>query len=135
MSQVAELVRLFYEQLWNQKNLAIANEILDEQVSFRGSLGQQMVGRSAVCEYVKSVTSSLANYTCDIQDLVVEKDKAVARVQFSGIHTGEFMGYKPTGKEVDWVGAAFFESHEEALTKIWVLADLQSLRSKLERIE
>jgi hypothetical protein len=43
------------------------------------------------------------------------------------------MGYKPTGKEVEWIGAAFFESKDGKLTNIWVLGDLEGLRSKLDQ--
>ena len=133
MAQVADLVKLFYEQLWNQKNFELANEILDEQINFRGSLGSAMVGRAKVCEYVKNVTTALADYHCDIQELVVEGKKASAKVLFKGIHVGEFMDYEPTQKEVSWLGTAFFESSNGVLTNIWVLGDLVGLRSKLEQ--
>ena len=133
MAQVSDLVKLFYEQFWNQKNFEIANEILDQQINFRGSLGSAMVGRAKVCDYVKDVTTSLADYHCDIQELVVEGEKASAKVLFTGIHVGEFMGYEPTQKEVSWLGTAFFESSNGVLTNIWVLGDLVGLRSKLEQ--
>ena len=133
MAQVADLVKLFYEQLWNQKNLEIANEILDEQINFRGSLGSAMFGRAKVCEYVKDVTTSLADYRCEIQELIAEGEKASAKVLFKGIHVGAFMGYEPTQKEVAWMGTAFFESSNGLLTNIWVLGDMQGLRSNLGR--
>lgn len=133
MSEIADLVRLFYEQLWNQRDFGVANQILHEQVSFRGSLGQEMVGRDKVCDYVKSVTKALNQYACDVQNLVVEGEKAAAKVLFKGIHVGEFMGHAPTGKEVSWMGAAFFESKNGLLTEIWVLGDTQGLNSKLEQ--
>lgn len=133
MTPIADLVKLFYEQLWNQKNLEIANEILDERINFRGSLGSAMVGRAKVCEYVMDVTNALADYYCDVQELVVEGEKASAKVLFKGIHVGEFMDYEPTQKEVAWMGTAFFESSNGTLTNIWVLGDLAGLRSKLEQ--
>lgn len=135
MTPIADLVKLFYEQLWNQKNLEIANQILDEQINFRGSLGSAMLGRAKVCDYVKDVTTSLTDYHCEIQALVAEGDKASAKVLFKGIHVGEFMGYEPTKKEVSWMGTAFFESSNGVLTNIWVLGDLAGLRSKLEQNE
>ncbi len=131
MAQISDLVKQFYLQLWNQRDFEIANQILQEQVSFRGSLGPAMVGRDRVCEYVKSVTDALQNYTCEIQEIVVDGQKAAAKVLFRGIHVGQFMGFEPTGKEVSWLGAAFFESENGLLTTIWVLGDIQSLTSNL----
>ena len=133
MSKVAELVRLFYDQFWNQRDLAIAGQIFHEQINFRGSLGQTMVGREKVCEYALEVTTSLDKYTCEVRELVAEGDKAAAMVKFHGIHVGEFLGYEPTGREVEWVGSAFFESRAGVLSEIWVLGDIQGLRALLDR--
>ena len=133
MSQLTSLVDLFYQQLWNQKNFEIAEQILADQIEFKGSLGSTMVGRDKVCEYIESVTTALDNYTCQIQQLVVEDNKAAAKVLFSGIHVGDFIGYQATGKEVEWIGAAFFESEHGKLINIWVLGNLEGLRSKLEQ--
>ena len=133
MAQISDLVKQFYLQLWNQRDYEIANQILQEQVNFRGSLGPAMVGRDRVCEYVKSVTDALQNYTCEIQEIVVDGQKAAAKVLFRGIHVGQFMGFEPTGKEVNWLGAAFFESDNGMLTNIWVLGDIQGLLKKLEQ--
>lgn len=131
MAQISDLVKQFYLQLWNQRDYEIANQILQEQVNFRGSLGPAMVGIDRVCEYVKSVTDALQNYTCEIQEIVADGEKAAAKVLFRGIHVGQFMGFEPTGKEVSWLGAAFFESENGLLTTIWVLGDIQSLTSNL----
>ena len=35
-----------------------------------------------------------------IEDLIVEGDKVVARITWSGIHSGNFQGLPPTGKQV-----------------------------------
>src|SRR5205823_442477 len=37
-------VRRFYEELWNEWNPAVADEILDPEVRFRGTLGASHVG-------------------------------------------------------------------------------------------
>ena len=133
MTQMSNLVTTFYNELWNKRNFKVANAILHEQVNFRGSLGNSMVGREKVLDYVKGVTTSLDGYTCEIQDLVVENDRAAAIVQFHGTHMQEFMGYEPTGKKVQWLGTAFFNGREGLLTKIWVLGDLKSLEADLAK--
>ena len=43
-----------------------------------------------------------------ILDCVAEEDRAFARMRFSGMHTGLFRGYAPSGKPVHWLGAAWF---------------------------
>ena len=38
------VIRRFYDELWNQWNLATADEIVAPDVSFRGSLGRASPG-------------------------------------------------------------------------------------------
>lgn len=128
---VRELVSIFYEKFWNEISLGIAEEILHPEVTFRGSVGLGATGRREVCDYVLMVTSALSDYRCDIVELTAEEMRASAKVRFSGVHMGEFLGFPPTGRRVEWMGAAFFAADEGMLRDIWVLGDLDSLRSQL----
>jgi len=128
---VRDLVRVFYEKFWNEVDLEKADEILHPDVTFRGSVGVGARGRREVCDYVLMVTTALSGYRCDVESLIADGDSAAAKVRFSGIHTGDFLGHPPTGRRVEWIGAAFFTADENKLREIWVLGDLESLRSQL----
>ena len=128
---VRELVQLFYKKFWNEVDLGLVAEILHSDVTFRGSVGVGASGREEVCDYVRMVTTALSDYRCDVEQLIVEGTSAAARVRFSGVHTGDFLGFPPTGRRVEWVGAAFFVENENRLRDIWVLGDLDSLRAQL----
>lgn len=128
---VRELVRLFYEKLWNELDFGVADEILHSDVTFRGSVGVGAAGRKEVCDYVRMVTTALSGYRCDVESLVTEGNRAAARIRFSGLHVGEFLGFPPTGRHVEWIGAAFFIEDEDQLLDIWVLGDLELLRAQL----
>ena len=128
---VRELVGRFYDELWNKVRLESAGEILHPSVSFRGSVGQGASGPQEVCGYVTMVTRALSTYRCDVIELVVDGERAAAKVRFSGVHEGIFLGFPPTGRAVEWVGAAFFSADEGLLRNIWVLGDLDSLRVQL----
>ena len=132
---VRELVRLFYEKFWNEIDLGMSDEILHPDVTFRGSVGLGATGRREVCDYVVMVTTALSRYRCDIESLIVDGNRAAAKVRFSGIHTGEFLGYAPTGHRVEWMGAAFFSVDENRLRDIWVLGDLETLKAQLHVAE
>jgi len=127
------LVESFYERLWNRVDLAVASEILHPEVSFRGSVGLAAIGRSGVCDYVTMVTTALSDYRCDVEELIAQGSSAAAKVRFSGLHSGDFLGYSPTGRRVEWMGAAFFVETDDMLRDIWVLGDLANLRAQLSR--
>jgi len=121
------LIKAFYERIWNAGDLASVPELLAEGFTFRGSLGSEMGGYQPFKDYVCSVRGSLTNYYCEILECVTEGDRAFAKMRFSGLHTGIFRGYQPTGKPVYWLGAALFRIEREVITELWVLGDLASL--------
>jgi len=135
MSERENLVRRFYEELWNERNIAVVPEILAENVRFRGSLGDEKQGHEGFSEYVDKVHTALAGYRCTIETLVEEGGKVVARVEFSGLHQAEFLGIKPTGQRLTWTGEATFSFVGSLICEIYVEGDLDALQEQLGRGE
>jgi steroid delta-isomerase-like uncharacterized protein len=128
-----KLVEQFYLRIWNAGDLDAVSELLVEDFSFRGSLGDELRGRDAFKAYVRSVRGALTDYRCEILTCVAEGDQAFAKMRFSGNHAGLLRGYEATGKRVDWFGAALFRFEDAAIAELWVLGDLAGLDSMLER--
>jgi steroid delta-isomerase-like uncharacterized protein len=124
-------IAAFYERIWNARELGAAAELLTEDFAFRGSLGDELTGRDAFGAYVRALHAALADYRCEIEDCVAERDKAFARMRFSGRHVGVFRGEPPTGKTVSWAGAALFTLRRERIASLWVLGDLSGLDATL----
>lgn len=133
MDSNRRLVRRFYEELWNRPDLTVIPEVLAPDVTFRGSLGVVRTGHGQFADYVRSVTGALGAYQCDLEALVVERDQAAARLTFSGIHRGTFLGYRPSGRRVAWAGAAFFTFADGLVHDLWVLGDLDSLHQQMKQ--
>ncbi len=133
MSHEKEQVKKFYEIIWNQHDKGAIPDIIHESLIFRGSLDREKTGYSGFSEYLDEVHSALDDYRCDILELVAEQSKAFARMRFSGVHVGEFMGYPPTNSKVEWEGAALFHFREGKISGVWVLGDLKSLEGQLYR--
>jgi len=130
---VKQLVASFYADIWNRGDLSAIPALLREDFSFRGSLGSERRGHAGFADYVSMVRSALADYRCDILDLVVEDGRAFARMRFSGVHVAPFLGHEPSGRRVEWLGAALFTvAADGRIADLWVLGDTQSLTAQLE---
>ncbi len=127
------LVKEFYSEIWDRRDLSRCSELLTPDFTFRGSLGSTHVGPDAFTSYVDGVHGALGDYHCEILDLVAERDQAFARMRFSGTHRGELLGYPATGKPVEWAGAALFAFRNGRIADLWVLGDVHALLSLLER--
>ncbi|MGH7772861.1 MAG: ester cyclase [Candidatus Binatia bacterium] len=126
-------VQSFYVDIWNRHDKSKIPLLLHSDFTFRGSLGQTRTGHDGFASYVDFVHAALGNYCCDILDLVVENRQAFARVRFHGTHRGEFLGYAPTGKLVEWTGAALFTFRGDKIADLWALGDVYGLLQLLER--
>ncbi|PWS36810.1 hypothetical protein DFH01_13255 [Falsiroseomonas bella] len=125
-------MRAFYAEVWEAGRLGRIPALMAPDVAFRGSLGSVLRGHDAFAGYVRTVRGALQRYRCDIVDLVEEAPRVAARMRFSGHHAGgPLLGVPPTGREVGWAGAAFFDCTGGLIRDLWVLGDLDDLRRQL----
>ena len=132
-SSIKSVVHRFYDDVWNKHDKSVIPALLQSNFTFRGSLGPSKTGHSEFAEYVDFVHQALGAYRCDILDLVEEGKQCFARMRFSGMHRGDFFGFKPTGKQVEWAGAALFTFRDGLVADLWVLGDVHGLLQLLER--
>jgi predicted ester cyclase len=82
----AALVRRFYAEVWNRRSAEVAREILAPDFAFRGSLDAVRTSAEGFIDYMHKVHDALGGYTCTIVDLVASGDRAVACLDFHGVH-------------------------------------------------
>lgn len=128
---ITSLVRRFYADLWNEWDDSAVDEVLGPGFQFRGSLGQTVEGRGGWRRYRDMIRTGSADFHNEITDLVVAGERAAARLEYTGTHTGPLLGLDPTGKRFTYAGAAFFTASGDMLGEAWVLGDVESLRAQL----
>ena len=131
VNAVTDLVHSFYDDLWNRWDDGLVPAVLSPTFEFRGSLGTVSIGRDGWLDYRVVVRSGAADFHNEVVSLVVEGDRAAARLRYTGTHTGPLLGLPATGRRFTYAGAAFFTAADGLLTSAWVLGDLDGLRSQL----
>ena len=131
MPTPTDLVRRFYDEVWNRQDEAVARAILHADFRFRGSLGPELRGVDGFIDYLRATHRALGSCTCIVDDLVATTDRAAARMRFWGIHRARFFGVEATGREIIWAGAAFFTSDGNQIVALWVLGDLDGVKRQL----
>jgi predicted ester cyclase len=125
------LIERFYNEVWNRADEVVAHEILHSEFCFRGSLGEEKRGSDGFITYLRMIHTVLSKYTCTIDEIVEEGQRAAARMRFAGIHRGQFFGVAPSGREISWSGAAFFAIDGDKIISLWVLGDIDSVKQQL----
>jgi steroid delta-isomerase-like uncharacterized protein len=126
-----EIIRRYYQEMWNSWNFAKTEAILAPDIVFRGSLGTETRGREAFCEYMRQVLGAFPDFHNTIEEIVSENDGVVARLTYRGTHRGEIFGVAPTGKIMEYAGAAFFRVVNGKVSEGWVLGDVLNLLRQL----
>ena len=121
------LIHRFFHGLWNRWELAVADEILAEDLRFRGSLGSTLQGRDAFKGYVRTVRTAFPDWHNRIDELIVGDDAVAARMTYSGTHRGPLSGVEATGNRVTYVGVAIFRFAGGRISEGWVVGDTQEL--------
>ncbi len=127
----AEVVERFYAEIWNRGDLAAIAALCHPDLVFRGSLGRAARDAAGFAQYVRDVRAALGDYTCTIEERVVEGDRVFARMRFAGVHRGTLEGVPATGAPVAWAGAALFRIEAGRVLELWVLGDRAGLREQL----
>jgi len=125
------LVQRFYGEIWDRWDKDVAYEILTEDFLFRGSLGADRRGIDGFLDYVDRVRTALGDYRSDIGEMVEEPDRLAVKMTFSGDHRAEFFGVPATGKRISWSGAAFFGFRDGRISQLWVLGDIDAVKTQL----
>jgi steroid delta-isomerase-like uncharacterized protein len=131
VAAIDELVRRFYDDLWNRGDDSLVDDVLAASFEFRGSLGTSTLGRDGWRAYRDSVRAGSSDFHNSVVTLVSSGASAAARLVYSGTHTGPLLGIPATGRRFEYAGAAFFTSADGVLTSAWVLGDLTALREQL----
>jgi predicted ester cyclase len=125
------VVRRYYDEMWNRWNFDLAGEILVPEIRFRGSLGTEVHGIEEFQAYMRTVQSAFPDFQNRIDELIVEGDRAAARLTYEGTHRGEIFGVAPTDRRITYAGAAFFRFSGDRIAEGWVLGDVYGLQKQL----
>ena len=126
-----EIVRRYYEELWNPWDLEAAHRLISPEMEFLGSLGITVGGIEGFQGYMSTVRSAFPDFHNQIEDLVAEDDKVVARLTYTGTHQGEIFGLRPTGRAITYSGIAVFRISGGTIVEGWIMGDRWGLFHQL----
>ena len=131
------IVSRFYEELWNNRNISVADEIFAADCvthQLRSGAPSAGVSRSpeAVKHHVAEWLAGFPDLRFSVEQMLAEADHVVSRSVMHGTHTGTWLGIAPTGKQVS---IRMFVVHKIVNGKIaedWVLVEALGFFQQLE---
>ncbi len=97
------LARHLFEEVWNQKNLAVLDELVAPNFVFHNSV-QTLYGPDGYKQFATIYHTAFPEARFTVEDVIAEGDTVALRWSARATHQGELLGIAPTGKEVTVTG-------------------------------
>ena len=121
------LARRFFEELCNQRNGAVADEIVSADYVSHGPQAPPAEGPDGVRARIAVYQDALDGYW-DVQEVLsAGQDRVVVRWIGRGTHTGELMGIPATGATIACDATTIFGITDGKISEEWTVWDALGL--------
>jgi steroid delta-isomerase-like uncharacterized protein len=132
-----QLVRRWFEEVWNQKSESTIDAILDPDRKAHG-LPQEdsiLIGPEDFKTIHRSFCGAFPDLHVTLEDVIAEDDRVAARWKMTGTHLGDHLGIVATGKKVSLSGSTFVIVRDGKFHDGWNHMDMGGLFARLRASE
>jgi steroid delta-isomerase-like uncharacterized protein len=122
-----ELVRRFYREAINERDVDAVDRLLSEDFTHDGELR----GRDGQRQAVRYFLDAFPDLRNEIELLLAEDDLVAAHQRWSGTHRGEFLGVAATGTAVEFTSTAVLRIRDGLIAEAWDEVDMLGVLQQL----
>jgi steroid delta-isomerase-like uncharacterized protein len=126
------LVRRFFDEVWNGRNLAAIEDIFDTNYVAHGRPPGLPPGPEGLKQRIAMTHSAFPDGRMTVEGQIAEGDIVVTRWTARGTHQGEYLGLPPTGKQVTVRGVDIDRVANGRIVESWDLFDQWDLMEQLD---
>ena len=125
------IAQRFYDLVWNQGNMAVADELFTPDTVDHASPPGFPSGIAGVKQVFGMYRGAFPDLTITIEDMIADGDKVVARWTSRGTHRGDLMGIPPTGKQVTITGIDILRFEGDKIAEHWANFDMLGMMQQI----
>jgi steroid delta-isomerase-like uncharacterized protein len=126
-----DLVRTSFEA-FNAHDIGACLAVLaPDFVMHLAGLPEPLSGRDTWREGAEMIKAAFLDLHAHVEDIIAAEDRVAARLTLSGTHTGEYLGFPPTGRVVKYVSHEFYRVSDGLIAEEWICPDTASLFRQL----
>ena len=129
------IVRRIYKEYLDELDPKAADELLADDVVLHAvrAFGEGS-GREELKQGFSAFLSSFAERHTDVEDLIAEEDRVVARHTHHLKHVNEVFGIPPTGQQLSVWGIDIFRFENGQVSEWWIIDDNLGMMQQLGAI-
>ncbi|HEY5753132.1 MAG TPA: ester cyclase [Chthoniobacterales bacterium] len=121
----------WFTEVWNNRNTAIIPDLMNHDAKGHLEGGQEIVGPEQFIQFQKAMFEALPDIRVDILNSLSDGDDACILWRAHGTHSGQGLGFSPTGKSISFRGMTWLHVVDGKITEGWDAWDQGSLISRL----
>ena len=129
-----QLVRRWFEEVWNKGRADAIDEMFDEHGIAHGLAddpSNPITGPRGFRPFHETFRQAFPNMIIDVEDLVAEGDRVAARCAVRGKHEGEFMGRAATQSPVEFTGITIVRIKNGKIVEAWNNFDFMTMHRQV----
>ena len=125
------LLRRYYDEVINKKNLAAIDEFIDPNFVNHALPPGMPAGIEGERQVFSMYTTAFPDTHFTVEDMITEGDRVVARLSVSATQHGAYMGLPATGKHVRFTGIDIIRIVDGKLLERWAEMDMLGMLQQL----
>lgn len=95
----AAVARRYLTELFGKGNVDVIDEVVDPQIFLADPMTPGgLKGADQLRQRVTEMAKEFSDNSVTIEEVIVAGDRVIARATWSGVHRGDFFGFKNTGR-------------------------------------
>jgi steroid delta-isomerase-like uncharacterized protein len=125
------VVRRFLESVINQGDLGAAGELCAADLAWHGGSVGEYHDLAAFQQGLAPFFTAFPDLRVEVEDMLADGDRVVARYTWRGTQRGEFFGIAATGRSVEVAGTSIYRLEDGKIAEEWWLEDMLGLMRQL----
>lgn len=130
----AELVRRLFSQVLNRANPSAINEIIAEDYSEQEPYPNQPDGRAGVEARLAALYSAFPDARYELEDVITQDNRVVARWMMHGTQRGEFLGIGATNRAIVLTGMDIYVIKNDQIASHWDEVNLYGFLAQVDAL-
>ncbi len=129
-----QLVRRWFEEVWNQGRAEAIDEMFDEYGIAHGlsdDPANPIKGPAGFRPFHTLFREAFPNMIIVVEDMIAEDDKVAARCSVQAKHEGDFLGRAATDSPVEFTGMTIVRIDNGKIVEAWNNFDFMTLHKQV----
>jgi len=118
------MVEHLTDEVWNEARYGELKRLVARNFALRdATTGRNIAGIEGLEEFISNLRSSFPNMQMATEEIIAESSSIVQRWTIQGTHMGEYLGIRPTNKQIVVRGVSVFRIRNGMITDMDIIFD------------